>query len=479
MSKSVAQLRAEADALLGAGRFPEAQRAYRALLTAAPEDPDAWYNLGFTERCNRHFEAALDAYGEALSRGVRGPEDVLVNRATILSEHLMRMDDAEAELKRAIALNPRHLPARLNLGNLYEDLGDADRARRAYADTLTVVPNQGRALARLAILDSREGKAAAAVDYLTAALARSPLRTDDSSEIAFALGHALDRLGEYDRAFGAFDQANQIIRNTVPSNARYDRAAHERMIDTLIQTFPLAASADATGDAPVFILGLFRSGSTLAEQILGRHPSVKAGGELETIPAMASRLSGYPHALSALGATELNALRSSYEQEANRVREAGKILTDKRPDNFLHLGLIRSIFPAARVIHTTRHPLDNLLSIYFLNFDPSISYGFDLADIAHFTRQQRRLMRHWAAAYGDTMLDANYDRLVTNPQPETQRMLAHLGLDWAPECLSGTDAGPVKTASVWQVREPIHQRSSGRWQNYARHLAPVMDLADA
>ena len=167
-------------------------------------------------------------------------------------------------------------------------------------------------------------------------------------------------------------------------------------------------------------------------------------------------------------------LAASYLDMLARLFPHGERVTDKRPDNFLYIGLIKRLFPDARIIHTARNALDNCLSIYFLHLDHSMSYALDLADIGHYYVQYRRLMTHWKTLYGADILDLDYDALVREPRPAIQRLTAFCGLEWEEACLSFEQtARAVKTASVWQVREPLYRRSSGRWRNYAAQLAPL------
>ena len=155
------------------------------------------------------------------------------------------------------------------------------------------------------------------------------------------------------------------------------------------------------------------------------------------------------------------------------------LLTDKRPDNFLHLGLAKAMFPGARIIHTRRDLRDNALSLFFLQAGPDLPYAFSLGDIAHWIGQYRRLMAHWKALYPHDIFDLDYDVLVAEPRPVLEKLFRFCGLEFEEDCLLfHRTADAVKTASVWQVREPLHARSSGRWQNYSRHLAPVMEALD-
>ncbi|MGH8028992.1 MAG: sulfotransferase family protein, partial [Arenimonas sp.] len=153
----------------------------------------------------------------------------------------------------------------------------------------------------------------------------------------------------------------------------------------------------------------------------------------------------------------------------------GRYITDKRPDNFLLVGLIKRLFPDARIIHTTRHPLDNGLSIYMqiLNHHV-IGYANDLGEIGHYYGQYRRLMAHWKSIYPDTVFDFDYDSFVREPMPQLERLFAFLGLDLDERVLQFHELGnTVKTASYWQVRNPLYASASGRWRNYASHLEPL------
>src|SRR5262249_41930035 len=151
-------------------------------------------------------------------------------------------------------------------------------------------------------------------------------------------------------------------------------------------------------------------------------------------------------------------------------------VTDKRLDNFLLIGLIKTLFPDAKIIHTTRNPLDNCLSIFFLHLDPGVGYAHDLMDIGHYYRQYRRLMEHWRQCFGSDVFDFHYDSFVREPAVQAARLFEFLGLEWDERYLSPESrSGAVKTASVWQVREPLYTRSSGRAVNYLPHLGDLRE----
>lgn len=468
-----------AAALEKAGRLTEAEAVYQRLLARWPDLPDTWYNLALLQRRAGRFDAALASYQQALDRGVSGPEEVHLNRGVIYSDYLRQDDAAERELQAALALEPAYVPALLNLANLREDFGKQAEASALYEKILALDPRCHTALARYAGLQKVAGADDPLVARLRAAIADARTSPADRAELGFALGKALDSCKAWDAAFAAYAAANRDSRQSAaPGTGVYDARAHERFVDELIATFrpgQPAAARSSQSTRPLFICGMFRSGSTLAEQILAAHSRVTAGGELAFLPSLVrTTLAPFPATMQSVTQAQLEQLSARYLDMLARLFPRGDRVTDKRPDNFLYIGLIKSLFPDARIVHTTRDPLDNCLSIYFLHLDHSMSYSLDLADIAHYYVQYRRLLAHWKTLYGADIFDLDYDRLVHEPRPVIEKLTAFCGLEWEEACLSfEQSARAVKTASVWQVRERLYHRSSGRWRNYAAHVAPL------
>lgn len=470
-----------------AGRLPEAIAAYSRVLQTRPQLPNAWYNLAVLQRRNRDYDAALCSYRQALDRGVTRPEEVHLNRAVIYADHLRRDDDAEQELLAALELNPRYVPALLNLANLHEDRGLRAPAEALYGRALEADARCHLALARLANLTAFTRRDDPLIARLRQALGDRDASAGDRADLGFALGRALDACGDHPAAFAAYRDANEQSRRSAAPGPSYDRRGVERFVDGLIAAFPAgdraAASATpavtgtpaGTGSRPIFICGMFRSGSTLIEQILAGHPSIAAGGELDLLPSLVRQHAlSVPEAMAAMRPGQPQRLAADYLQAVARLFPGAPWVTDKRPDNFLYLGLIKRLFPDARIVHTSRNPLDTCLSIFFLHLDHGMSYALDLMDTGHYYRQYRRLMAHWRSSFGAGIIDVDYDRLVNEPAAVARRMVADLGLEWDDRCLGTTSGGrSVKTASVWQVREPLHTRSSGRARHYTRELAAL------
>ena len=217
---------------------------------------------------------------------------------------------------------------------------------------------------------------------------------------------------------------------------------------------------------------MFRSGSTLVESVLARHSRVTSGGELYFIPTLIRQcLSPFPGVIPATSAQTFGTLAKFYLEALDRMFPGSKRVTDKRLDNFLYVGVIKKLFPAARIIHARRNPLDTCLSVYFLHAAHSVNYGFDLMDIGHYYRQYSRLMQHWKSLYGSDIVDFDYDAFVHDPRPNVEALLKSLELEWEDTCLTPhRSTAAIRTASSWQVREPVYTSSSGRSKNYIRQL---------
>jgi tetratricopeptide (TPR) repeat protein len=466
------------------GQILEAIAAYERLLADWPGLVNCWYNLARLQRQTGEFAAALASYQEALERGVPQPEEVHLNRGVIYSDCLRQYGAAERELDKALALNPVYLPALINLANLHEDLGRRDLAAAVYERLLALTPEDPQVLARYAGLKTFSNLDDPVIGRMRAVLAKPGASAADRASVEFALGRALDGCKAYDPAFEAYRAANRHSRESAgPAFRDYDLALQERFIDRLTAAFPAAPvaggsltfSGQPAPPRPIFVCGMFRSGSTLVEQLIAGHPLVMAGGELDFLPrTVQTALAPFPESIASVSPLRLQALAAEYLDILHGLFPETRWVTDKRPDNFLYIGLIKMLFPDAKIVHTTRDPLDNCLSIYFLHLDQGMSYALDLMDIGHYYLMYRRLMTHWKMLFGADILDVSYDALVNEPKPAIEQLLAFLGLDWDERCLSVPLTGrAIKTASVWQVREPLYQRSSGRSRHYERHLSAL------
>jgi hypothetical protein len=230
---------------------------------------------------------------------------------------------------------------------------------------------------------------------------------------------------------------------------------------------------------PVFIVGMPRSGTTLAEQILAAHPEVLGAGELSSwLSASAKFISSVR---TETDQSILEKLAGDYLRLLEAQSASASRVVDKLPTNFLSLGLIHAAFPNARILHMCRNPIDTCLSIYFQDFHNAHAYASDLANLAHYYREYRRLMNHWRATLpAGVLLDVPYEKLTTDPEGWGRRMLEFLGLRWDPQCLDFRHSSrSILTFSKWQARQKIHNASVERWRNYQQFIEPLLTLRDS
>lgn len=475
-SEWLVRLQTRAEQLLRSGPLPDAIDAYERLLAEHEDLADSWYNLGYLKRRAGDFSESLACYRKALKQGIDSPEEIHLNCAVIFAEDLRETDLALQEIDAALKLNPSYVPALLNLGNINEQKGIRDRALDAYKRVLTFDPTNAIALSRLPDLLTADSTNLTVIERLEDAI-RGAKTNDDKADLGFALGKALDNATEYSRAFAAYCAANRASRLSALSKGLcYRREVHEKLVDQLIAAFPkrLSGKPVVSGIAtPVFICGMFRSGSSLVEQVMASHPRVCAGGELDLLPRIARQ-----HLLPFLdkpslfrASADLAKFGVNYRASLSMRFPEAEFITDKRPDNFFNIGLIKMLFPDAKVVYTSRHSVDNCLSVFFLHLSHTMPFAFDLLDIAHWFRQHEKLMMHWKSLYGDDIHEVNYDTLVKDFQPTVQQLLAYCGLPWDDACSSFHNTESViMTPSAWQVRQPLYTRSSGRWLHYKDHL---------
>lgn len=384
-----------------------------------------------------------------------------------------RLADARAAFERALALGGLEVPARVNLGRIDEIEGRLDAAAAQWSRAARLAPG----LARPHYLLARVGRLADRAP-LEALVAAPGTGANDRLEAHFGLGHVLDRAGQWSRAFAHFQEGNRLKRALLP---RFDPAGHEAEVERLVHAFDARAFGALepahASEAPLFVVGLPRSGTTLIESILGAHPEVEPRGERLEIDVLARRFRarGFPEDPHAVPATERLQAAQTYLDALDPAGSARR-LVDKMPGNTVHLGVIAALFPNARVVHARRDPLDVALSLYFQLFEgESLSYSYDLEHVARVIRAHERLMRHWRATLPLAFLEVDYEELVRDPEGTARALVRFAGLEWSEACLERRSAH-VRTASAWRVRAPVDRASVGRWRPYAKELAPVREL---
>lgn len=453
----------------------EARRApevFESLLTQF-QHPDLYFNYAWFLTRAAEYKKALINYQKAIDLGLQGSEEVHLNMANIYSSWLFSPDLAKKHLMMALKIKPNYIDALYNLGNLEEDSGNREGAKKQFQKIRDLNPYHGKASARLAMATNK-GDTSTLISELEMLTQHSAVSIDARIDCHYALGKLYDQHQDYDAAFNSWLSANKINQKTV---GKFDRSAFRDRIDSLIKTYsPLwhEKFEHKNSVEPLFIGGMFRSGSTLLEQMLAAHPQIEAGGELDYFPRTAKKIDADNPPKSGHSKHLLESIAEEYTQTLSKISSSGSKVTDKRPDNALHIGLIKSVFPKARVILTRRELMDNCLSIYSHRFGRDMNYACDLEDISFYANELNRLTEHWISLFGTTIHIVDYDDLVKNPERVITGTLNFLGLSWDDSCLEFHRLrNVVSTASVWQVRQPLHCNSSGRWVNYSSKLISI------
>ena len=508
------------NALRELGRFGEAIDSYRRAVRLNPDYLEALSNLGALLKEHGRYGPAL----KLLRRAQRiDPSSfrVLCNLGGVLCA-LNRPEEGLTHFEAAVAINPDFFDAHLQRANTLMHLGRFDEALAGFRDAHKLRPDSPTAVAGIAeILEMRRelpqaralvgplieagslhpralsvyaalagdgAERASAASRLEGALASGRVDLIGTLHLHYALGKLYDRLGDYDKAFRHYDLAKRKTREIEAETFRRRGARTQtRQIGAWMEvpegfwaSLPRATHID---ERPVFIVGMQRSGTTLAEQILASHPAVHGAGELKNLGEIAKTRQagladggGYPLCLSKASAEALNAMAKRYLEHLDTLSPTALRVIDKMPGNFQRLGLISLLFPKARVIHMVRDPLDTCLSIYFQKFNTTSAYAFELKDLGAHYRAYRDLMRYWREALAIPILEVQYEALATDPERHIRKMVAFCGLEWNERCLRFYDTErDVNTPSYDQVRQPMYTRSIGRWKHYERHLGPLIE----
>jgi tetratricopeptide (TPR) repeat protein len=432
---------------------------------------NAFYNAGYVTKQKGEYQLAIDFYLLALDFDIEQPEEVYINLAVIYSENLRMENTAITMLKQALTLKEDFFPALYNLAGLFEEIGDKASAIKYYQRMLVIEPLDVDVLVRLSTC-LHGNESIKLIKPLEEALKQTNLNSEQRINLNYALGKVLDDSSNYQQAFQAFTEANRLETMAI---AKYSPGTQERTIDENIALFnkdwftnlPVISTA-----APIFICGMFRSGSTLLEQIISAHSEITAGGEIDFFDSFINRTDiVYPNIIKEYPIERLGKIADDYLDKIKGIFPDAGLLTDKRPDNFLYIGLIKSLFPNAQIIHTQRNPKDNCLAIYFQKLHSKLTYATNLRHIEHYYFQQQRLMSHWQSLFSDSFHVVNYEDLVSSPEQSTKGIFSKLNLHWQAQCNEFyLNKNSVKTASIWQVRQPLHKGSCNRWINYSEEI---------
>jgi len=469
------------------GRLDEAVAAGKRATALAPEDLDAHYNLGLalTDKCD--WDAAITSYRRALN--LNPAHGLSWNNLGAALEKKGDMAEAEIAYAKAVVLNPNHHEAQNNLGAIYSEQGKLEEASHCFDAAIKANPDFSEAHFNLSSLKTyRED------DPHLVYLERNQDKTPAMPEKArirywFALGKAREDVGRYDEAFAAYAEGNRLQHALLPC----DEARADEMLTRVITTFsreffdtrPTISPSPDESKAPIFIVGMPRSGTTLLEQILSSHPAVHGAGELMDLNQVIMNAAGpdrrFPDFVSGLSAEDFARMGAEYRERVWKLAPDALRITDKMPANFFYIGMIRLMLPNAKIIHAMRDPMDSCFSNYARLFNDTMEFAYDLGTLGRYYARYITLMQHWHEVLpSGSILDLRYEDMVADTEGQARRILEYVGLPWDDNCLAfHENKRHVKTASVAQVRKPIYKTSVARWQRFEKHLQPLLDIVQS
>jgi tetratricopeptide (TPR) repeat protein len=498
-------------ACLYSGRLDEAFAWLRRAAALQPEVAFVHHNVAVALRAAGDREAALAAVEHALSLDPAAPHgqalraDLLLEcgrrreaaasyrRAAVLlrgnsigrlcKAMALRVEGndhrAEAELQQLVERHPDCSRAHYLLGRILEETGRFEEARAAFRRALAADPCASDAYSGLVAQKMTEGDRDVLQQILAQLAKNEPPRTLTTPQrmtLHFAAGKALEDLGDYAAAFAHFRAANSLRRKLAP---RFDGERLRATVDGLIKHYNREFISrnrhlGCESSAPILIVGMPRSGTTLVERVLSAHSRIRGAGELDFW-----RDVGPPIALASQQelAQSVGRLAAAYLGVLGLSPEADRA-TDKMPFNFFWVGLVHLVFPNARFIHCRRSPIDTCLSVYTTQFTSVFPFASDMADLVVYYREYQRLMKHWEAVVpADRLTALDYEDLVVETHVSARRLLEFTGMNWDPACLSPqSNRDAIKTASSWQARQPVYRDSLERWRRYEPWIGELRAL---
>ena len=461
------------------GRVEEAIIHYEQAIAVAPDFAEAHNNLGNALRLLGRYEDAIKCYKQAIALDARSA--MTHNNLGITYDEMGRQKEAIGCYETAIQLEPGFPDAHNNLGNSQVQFGHSKKASTHFEKAIAARPDFAEAYRHLSMILPKQEH----IPVLEKLLRKPGIKNADAMHCHFALGNIYHGRKMFTYAFTHYREANELKRQTVS----YDASLHSKYVNSLIATytktyFETTAGFGSDSEVPVFIVGMPRSGTTLIEQIITSHPQVHGAGELPTLPGVEISIAGdidngmtYPDCMVECKAPVIESHSWEYLQKLKSLATGVMRITDKLPSNFLRIGLIKTLFPRARIIHCRRDPMDTCLSI-FINYFVSTTgneFSYSLEEIGQYYVDYERIMAHWCELFPNEIMTVDYENIIVEQEEVSRQLVEFVGLSWDKACLEfHRNDRAIRTTSSVQVRKPVYSTSINQWKAYEQHLSPLV-----
>ncbi len=457
-------------------KYEESIKYFKKAININERYRDPISNLGRSFHKTQKFNLSLDAYKKSLKLDPNHNQTI-INYGSVYHE-IGNYNEAEKLYKLAIENDPKNPEVYNNIGVLYGEIGNKEGAIKNYRKALDLDSNQYKVFRHLC--STGEIKVNDPIFMRMEKLFEKVIPDEDKMLIGFGLGFIYDKNKKYKKAFKYISKANEIQNNKISHTSDIIKIEEEtnRQYEKLLKK----RFSSYTNHKPIFIVGMPRSGTSMIEKVLGNNVNVDEMGELITlnniITAKRKNDLNWPMNISSLDQEDINDFRNEYIQVIREINpKIKKIFTDKMPGNFIHIGLIKKIFPESTIINTIRDPLDTCLSIYFLKFSDQHKYSFNLKNLGEYYIYYKNIMNYWEKKFPNEIYSLSYEKFLNDPKKETKNLYKFCKLNYE-ENNERFDLNKkiTRTASSHQVKEKINKKSFKRWKNYKEELKELIKI---
>ena len=463
------------------GNHDIAEAMFTRALQVDPTYTLVWANLAQVFSVTGQLDKAKKSFKNILNME---PKNGLIwaEYGTVITKLARYSDGKDAYLK-ALKFKPNSPRVYLSLGHVYKTMGEIDNSINSYKSTIKQNNLSGEAYWSLANLKT--------YSFTNDEIKNMEVTLDteisdiERCQMHFALGKAYEVKKDYNNSFINYSKGNRVKKGLIKYSSRETSEKTKKVLDFFIEENISSLSNSSILDRdPIFVLGMPRSGSTLVDQIISSHSMVDGTQELPNIIKIAAELNNdsddnYPEVLEDFKSNELSALGLDYIKETKWARESAPFFIDKMPNNFIHIGLIKTILPNAKIIDTRRDAMDTCFSCFKQFFARGQLFTYSLEDLGNYYVDYIKAMNHWHKVYGEDIYTVHYDNVINNTESTIRELIEYCELPFEDNCLEFYKSSrPVKTPSAEQVRQPIYKSGLNYWKNYADFLSPLKKIID-
>ena len=463
------------------GNHDIAEAMFTRALQVDPTYTLVWANLAQVFSVTGQLDKAKKSFKNILNME---PKNGLIwaEYGTVMTKLARYSDGKDAYLK-ALKFKPNSPRVYLSLGHVYKTMGEIDNSINSYKSTIKQNNLSGEAYWSLANLKTYSFTNDE-IKNMEATL-DTEISDIERCQMHFALGKAYEVKKDYNNSFINYSKGNRVKKGLIKYSSRETSEKTKKVLNFFNEENISSLSNSSTLDRdPIFVLGMPRSGSTLIDQIISSHSMVDGTQELPNIIKIAAELNNdsddnYPEVLEDFKSNELSALGLDYIKETKWARESAPFFIDKMPNNFIHIGLIKTILPNAKIIDTRRDAMDTCFSCFKQFFARGQLFTYSLEDLGNYYVDYIKAMNHWHKVYGEDIYTVHYDNVINNTESTIRELIEYCELPFEDNCLEFYKSSrPVKTPSAEQVRQPIYKSGLNYWKNYADFLSPLKKIID-